>query len=1011
MLQPEWKGRVDHWIHTLSKEFYEPLGRLDFSGFVTRDMLSLREAEERKFHQMPEGTAWGRSWEYGWFRSKLELDTRADGKMIVMDLHTGGEAMVFVNGCEFGTRRAEWVKERHHYICDQILTEKAKSGDRFEIVLEAYAGHDMQQSALGCCATGPIRPGDYVPTDENALRQRVGISTWGIWHEEAYQLWLDVTMLRDLLSVLEPESLRAAEIEEALEQFTLAVDFEKSRGQRIEDYRKARVLLRPVMQAQNGSTAPEMYAVGNAHLDICWLWPYRETERKVARTFAQQLRLMDLYPSYRFIQGQPESYTICKRLYPGLYEKIKKKIGTGQWIADGGMWVEPDTNMTSGESLIRQIVYGKRFFKEEFDVDCQLLWLPDTFGYSAVLPQILKGCGIKYLTTQKILWTYNASERFPYHYFTWQGIDGSEITSFLHMEYESATDAATVSGRWKNRVQRRDISKFLLPFGYGDGGGGPTRDHIENVLREQNLEGMPKVRMESPQRFFEDCIQDGMPKNRYVGELYFQCHRGTYTSQAAIKRGNRKSEQALREAEIWCAAASEKVGYPRSELEQCWKKVLVNQFHDILPGSSIARVYVEAKERYEDVLQKTAEIAGRARKALTNGAGRSYFNSLSWTRKALVRTGQGYGFVTIPPMGATSVINLNVPEHPVALRQKGDHVVLDNGLLRVCLNQVGEVVSCRDRHGEERIGYMANVLRMYKDVPRKFDAWDIDSVYPLSPVDLGRDGTLEITEDTPFRAAVRVTRRFESSTLTQEISLTAEATQIEFHTDVDWHEKHRLLKVDFPTGIHADEAINEIQFGYVKRPTHRSRHYDADRFEVCNHRYTALCDENRGSAVLNESKYGVSQLNDTISLTLLRGATCPDLNADQGSHHFAYAYYLWDGPFAESEVVRAGYEFNTEIPETEGCAEFSLLHTNRENVIVETLKCAEDGSGDLILRLYESKHAACRTELTLNLPIEAAYVCDMLENVKRELTVREGKVELAMRGFELKTLRIRRKPQ
>ena len=664
--------------------------------------------------------------------------------------------------------------------------------------------------------------------------------------------------------------------------------------------------------------------------------------------------------------------------------------------------------MASGEALIRQIIHGKRFYKEEFGVDCQLLWLPDTFGYSAVLPQILKGCGVKYLTTQKIFWTYNGSEPFPYHYFTWQGMDGSEIVSFLHMDYTSRTDAATVVKRWKERVQKRDITKFLLPFGYGDGGGGPTRDHIENVLREKDLEGVPKVRMESPQTFFEDCAQEGAPKNRYVGELYFQCHRGTYTTQAAIKRGNRKSELALREAEIWSIAARNALAYPAEELDRCWKNVLVNQFHDILPGSSIARVYEDARKLYDDVLEHAGQIVSHAQQALTRDDGVSYFNSLSWTRKALVRTEEGYGFATIPSMGATSSVDSAEPEQPVYMRAEGDEIVMGNGLLEIRLNSRGEMTDCRDAQGIRRIGEKANVLHMYKDVPRKFDAWDIDSMYPLSPVELDGTSKIEPIENTPWHCSARVTRRIGHSDWVQTISMTAGKPQVDFDTRVFWHETHRLLKAAFQTGIQTDEAINEIQFGYVRRPTHQSRRYDADRFEVCNHRYTALCDEGRGAAVLNESKYGISQLGDTLALTLLRAAKSPDFHADQGEHHFAYSYYLWDGAFVDSDVVRAGYEFNVPVTSAKGCADFSLLSVDKPNVVVETVKAAEDGSGDIVIRLYESKRASCTAELTLNMPVSSVYACDMMENRQNELACSGGKVKLPLRGFEIVTLRVKK---
>ena len=1008
-MRPEWEGRLNNWIATLEREFYEPLGEIALEGFCTWDLLDPADAERQAFAPMPVGTPWGCTWEYCWLRGDIVLDERAQGRRIVMDLRAGGEATLFVNGEVFGTRRAEWVHVPHHYICDQILTDDGRPGQRFHLLMEAYAGHDYPERSFNTCATGPVREGDYEPRDAQELRQAIGRSSWGVWHEEAYQLWLDVTTLRDLLSVTDATTLRAARIEEALEAFTLAVDFEQPREGRLRDYVRARELLRPALEARNGSTMPRFAAIGNAHIDLCWLWPYRETQRKVARTFAQQLRLMELYPDYKFIQSQPQTYLICKLLYPRLYERVKEKIRTGQWIADGSMWVEPDTNMTSGESLIRQILHGKRFYREEFGVDCRLLWLPDTFGYSAALPQILKGCGVEYLTTQKIFWTYNGADRFPYHYFTWQGMDGSEITTFLHMDYTSRSDAATVVGRWRDRVQRRDLSRFLLPFGYGDGGGGPCRDHIEYVLREGDLEGVPQVAFEGPVEFFADCARDGGPANRYVGELYFQCHRGTYTSQATIKRGNRRSELALREAEIWSVAAQDRLAYPYEALDRCWKGVLLNQFHDILPGSSIARVYEEANRLYDQILSDAAKLTDSACRSLTSGTGRTYFNSLSWPRRLLVKTERGYGRVTIPPFGWTSRVDESLPDVPVAAEMGEGEAVLRNGLLCVRINAQGEITECRDAQGHSRINGRANVLRLYKDVPRLFDAWDIDSNYLCSPIPLEDEGSISIVEATPWRAVVEIRRRVDASDWTQRISLEADSMRIDFETQVDWHEKHRLLKVAFPTGVHADEALNEIQFGYVKRPTHRSRPYDADRFEVCNHRYTALCDENRGAAVLNDCKYGVSMLGDEIALTLLRASTSPDLHADQGEHRFTYSYYLWDGPFAQCDVVRAGYELNLPVTEAEGRAEdFSLLSVDAPNVIVETVKAAEDGSGDAIIRLYESKHAACDAVLTLHVPVASVWACDLLENATGELPLCDGRVALNFRGFEIRTLRVRR---
>ncbi|MEG1776589.1 MAG: glycoside hydrolase family 38 C-terminal domain-containing protein, partial [Clostridia bacterium] len=781
-------------------------------------------------------------------------------------------------GLTFGTRRAEWVKTPHHYMVDNILAEQAEGGERFHLLFEVYAGHFFPD--VGGCATGPVLPGSFADPLEEGKRATVGHSSVGEWCEDAYQLMMDVETLDQLMHCMDATSLRAAKIAEGLEAYTRTVDFEQDAAGRDADYRAARELLHPLMHASNGSTAPRFCAVGNAHLDLAWLWPMAETHRKTARTFAQQLRLLERYPEYKFIQSQPASYEMCREHYPELYERIRAAIKRGQWIADGAMYVEPDTNMASGEALIRQLVHGKRFYRDELGVDSKVLWLPDTFGYTAALPQILRGCGVNYLVTQKIFWSYNEGDQFPYHYFTWKGMDGSAVTSFLPTSYTYDTKPEELYGVWKNRVQTRDLDAFFVPFGYGDGGGGPTRDHVEYALRERDLEGMPKLEMMGPQQFFEEMEKEGAPKNTWDGELYFSAHRGTYTSQAKVKKNNRLSELALREAELWGALA-EKRGhaYPLAEMDRLWKVLLLHQFHDILPGSSIARVYVEANQAHAKLQAEAVEIAQAAREQLVSGDGLTVFNSLSFPRKALVKLPASFGsgaktlegetvpvldgvaIVELPPMGVVALLPgeaaLEAPRAVATLTATG--AVLENELVKAVLNELGEVVSfVRKETGREFVAQPMNRMLMYKDVPRLFDAWDIDSNYIEQPVELARKAELSVVCAGGAKAVLKLRRELDGSVLEQEITLSAIGERLDFVTNVDWHELHRLLKVSFTGTPRSNEAIHEMQFGYVKRPTHRSRAYDKDRFEVCNHRYTALCDESHGFAVLNNCKYGVS---------------------------------------------------------------------------------------------------------------------------------------------------------
>ena len=541
LMKSEWRDRIGHWVRTLKDDFYQPLGEIQWEAFRTNEQLSLGEAKKEQFVSVKPGFTWGNTYEYCWMKGHIQLSEEANGKRIVMNLKPDGEATLFVNDKAFGTYRASWVNEPHHYIVDNVLSRCAKGDEQFDIMMEVYAGHYYPEAPTGGCATGPVLPGSYTDKLEEGKRRTLGRCTYGIWNEDAYQLFMDVDTLGRLLEVLDKTSLRAAKIAKALEQFTLIVDFEQERDARIESYKKAREALKPVLEAENGSTMPVFYAVGNAHLDLAWLWPIAETGRKTARTFAAQLRLIEEYPEYKFIQSQPAEYEMCRKLYPELFERIKAAVKKGQWIAEGAMWVEPDTNMASGEALIRQLLYGKQYYKDVFDVDSEVLWLPDTFGYTGALPQILKGCKVNYLVTQKIFWSYNEGEQFPYHYFNWEGIDGSRIVSFLPTSYTYKTNPKQLEEVWKNRSQLQDLDAFLLPFGYGDGGGGPTRDDIEYAKREQNLEGAPRVELSDPKSFFKKMDEAGGPVNTYVGELYFNAHRGTYTSQAKVKQNNRRA--------------------------------------------------------------------------------------------------------------------------------------------------------------------------------------------------------------------------------------------------------------------------------------------------------------------------------------------------------------------------------------------------------------------------------------------------------------------------------------
>lgn len=1034
-MNAEWRDRVKHWLRTLKDDFYEPLGELAWEAFPTMEYLTQEEALQGAFAPVKPGFTWGKTYEYCWFKGSLTVPERAAGERIVMNLQPGGESALFVNGKAFGTYRASWVDQPHQFMEDNILTVSGRPGERFEILMETYAGHYFPESPTGGCCTGPVLPGAYTDPKREGERCTLGLCTFGIWNETAYQLFIDADTLNRLLAVLDENSLRAAKIAKALEQFTLTVDFEQGREERIRSYEKAREELQPLLKAENGSTAPCFYAIGNAHLDLAWLWPMAETYRKTERTFAAQLRLLEEYPEYKFLQSQPASYEMCRKNYPELFERIRDAIQKGRWIAEGAMWVEPDTNMAGGEALIRQLVHGKRYYKEVLGTESEVLWLPDTFGYTAALPQILKGCGVKYLVTQKIFWSYNEGDPFPYHYFNWEGMDGTKIVSFLPTSYTYRTDPEEINNIWNNRTQKQDLDAFLLPYGYGDGGG-PSRDFIEYAKRQENLEGGAKVKMAGPGEFFRDMEKQGGPVHTYVGELYFSAHRGTYTSQARTKQYNRKCELALREMEMWGALAEAKgIPYERDKADALWKELLLHQFHDILPGSSIARVYEEAEKALGAVLTDAGKLAEGSAKALTDqsaGEAVTVFNSLGFARKELVslpecfasgaetadgepipvQAAQGTvkALVTIPSCGAVTLVPCETAEslpEGASIAVTEDGYRMENALIAAEINRNGEVTSfVLKGSGREFAASPMNRFRMYKDVPRMFDAWDIDSNYVDQEVEAAADITTEIIEE-GLEAVLRVKGRIGSSFYTQDIRLRADSRRLEFETEIDWRELHRLLKTVFPVDVYAENGINEIQFGYVQRPTHRSRQYDKDRFEVCNHRYSALCDGSHGAAVLNDCKYGISMNANALELTLLRAAASPEMRADNKIHRFTYGFTVWEGSFTDSDVVRQGYELNVKPLVTAGSTKtFRAVQVEKENVILDTLKPAEDGSGDLILRLYESKKASVSTRVEFSFGCCRAYLCDMLENAEEEIPMENGGIRLEFKAFEVKTVRV-----
>ena len=1028
-LAAERNGRIQIWMEELKNHLFERLSSVTFTGFTTKEHFSYEEALKQEFYPMPQGTPWGSKWEYGWFLTEIVMPKEAEGKRIFLHPEVGGEMLLWVNGKTAGSRDL-----KHDGI---TLTRHAMAGERFFVVAESYAGHGPRLEKGGPCPdfrTAVPEPPEF--------QVKVGDSDFGIWNEDAFQLLMDVFTLSKLSEGLDPKSLRAMKINQGLLEFTFTADFELDREGQNESFREARKKLAPLLSCVNGSTAPEFTIFGQSHLDLAWLWPWEETKRKCARTLSTQIALSDEYEDYKFLLCEPPIMENVKEHYPELYGRLLKKVEEGSFIPEGGMYVEPDTNLVSGESLIRQCLYGRKWFRKELGIESVMVWLPDCFGFNGQLPQIMKGCGIRYFATQKMARALKGCDVFPYNNFWWEGIDGTRILTHFYKKNNARLDPLDLITRWEeDRVQQENIDTFIFPFGFGDGGGGATREMAEVAKRVKDLEGAPRTRMESPVKFFERLEEENSVKEVYRGELYLPWHRGTYTSQARIKKENRLMERKLREAEMLNAIACiVKSGEnKREELEALWKVLLFNQFHDIIPGTSITRVYEDALAQLKEAGESTLCLYEEAKKKLTgpNADGLLVFNSLSWEREELVEIPLEEGEELIScgrlpvsqRMGDQLLIPVKVPSCGYAqieensgailkdtcrIYEENGFFILENQLLRVTIDDIGQVRSVLELDSKtEFVDGIANEFLLYQDINVDYDAWEISSFYKDVPVKLSQDAVITIEETGPLKVVLLVKRQIHKSAMTQRISLSYHSRRIDFATEIDWQETHKLLKTSFPVTIRAEEALEEIQFGYVKRPTHRSRRYDADRYEVCNNRYTAMTEPGRTAAVLNDSKYGISTDGNAMELTLLKAPVWPDMYADKGMQEFTYSFYVKSSDFADSGVVREGMQLNSPLKFWgKGAGRKEYFSISSDNVILETVKMAEDGENHLILRFYEAfgRHTSC--SIKAGFKISKLWETTMEETISSTTTLPvkllENKSEILLNfaPFEIKTLRL-----
>ena len=672
--------------------------------------------------------------------------------------------------------------------------------------------------------------------------------------------------------------------------------------------RQAREILTPELNKKGGDRSLRVSAIGHAHIDLAWLWPIRETKRKGARTFATALQLMDRYPDYVFGASQPQLYQWIKENYPVLYLKIKEKIKAGRWEPQGAMWVEADTNLSGGEALVRQILYGKRFFRDEFGVDIQVLWLPDVFGYSGALPQILKQSGVEYFMTIKLSW--NTVNRFPHHTFFWQGIDGTKVLAHMPPEgtYNSSAAPRAIVKAEQEYLEKGISNECLMLFGIGDGGGGAGEEHLERLQREQDLQGLAPVFQEPSIDFFNRLATKSQCYPTWKGELYLEKHQGTYTTQARNKRFNRKLEIALRELELMAVLTkvAQETSYPQNELEQIWKETLLYQFHDILPGSSIKRVYDETLARYVILLENTTKLIHKNRSLLVNGINTSafhkpvvVFNSLSWERQEWIAIAEQWVKLKVPVMGY-----LTIEAPSIGAEFKNQNVtpsVLENDQYLIQLAPTGAIQSIYDKENQHEVlmvGAQGNVLAIYDDPG---DAWDFDPNYETKKLGCFTLHSTEVQVDGP-KIALEHVYFYGASKLIQKIVLIEGSRRIDFITLVDWQESHKMLRTAFPLNVVADHATCEIQFGNTQRPTHRNTSWDIAKYEISAHKWVDISQPDYGVALLNDCKYGYKVTENVIDLNILRSPDHPGQAADQAEHQLTYSLfphrgrlYRWKG--------------------------------------------------------------------------------------------------------------------
>lgn len=1031
-------GRINQILNDMYSKFVI-IDSVDTGDFYYRDgQYSFSQRDEGEWTSFKANKDyWGYRECYCWFKQTVRIPEEFAGEHVIYKLtpyarswnEINPQFIIYING-----KLVQGGDSNHQYV---TVTPSAKGGEELEIYINAYSD-DWEWK-------GELQMGAQLQT----------------MNDVAYKTYYDIITPLKVAKYKGEDSDARINILKALNDACNILDIDTNSREAFEDSAKAasEYLDKNLYGKFEEATC---WAIGHTHIDVAWLWRIRQSRDKACRSFSTVLKLMEEYPEYKFMSSQAQLYDYIKQDYPEVFEEIKRRVKEGRWEPEGSMWVEADTNVASGEALVRQFMVGKRFFRDEFGVDNKIMWLPDVFGYSAAIPQLIKKSGMKYFMTTKISW--NEYNKFPYDTFMWRGIDGTEVLSHFppschvtaderknwQSTYNAKLRPLYVLGGYK-RYSQKDLSKdYLMSYGFGDGGGGPTIEMLEYGRRmAKGIQGCPVVKQSPALDFFEHLDKTVSENKRlpiWCGELYLEFHRGTLTSQARNKKYNRKSECLYHDVETLSAIANLQTGfsYPREQLLENWKLILLNQFHDILPGSSIAQVYEDSKEDYEKVLEAGCRMAGEAQGTLISKINLKedsivVFNTTGFARKDAViceipcdeefaifdNKGNEIPYqktydnrivfvASVPSKGYTSfeVRKCAPKDFPFV---DVDFNRASTPFFDISFNDeynISELIHKESGRSVAPEGQTVGKVTAYQDRPHNHEAWDIKCYFDEKSWDLDFLKA-EIIELGSVRAVYKVEREFRASTFTEYYCIYNELERIDVNYEADWHEEHVVLKADYPVDVNATKATFDIQFGNVERSTTTNTTWEFAQFEESMHKWVDLSDNSFGLSILNDCKYGCDVKNGHIRPTLFRCATRPNHIQDREFHSFSFSIYPHAKRANDSSVVKEGYNVNFPLYAVpcdahEGVLpeEYSLVSCNKENVVIETVKVAED-SDALIVRAYETWNAKTPASLTFCDEILNATECNLMEEDDAAVEFSGKTISATFKPFEIKTFKIK----